>query len=86
MKRPSVDHVLAQSLGGYSGRGNVVLAHIDCNSAKGNRLPTGCEMIWLQLVCEVYGWPIRLQPGRQWFPPKVKRMWRAAPWMSFRQY
>lgn len=30
--------------------GNIVTAHYLCNFDKGQRLPTGCEMIWLAAV------------------------------------
>ena len=30
--------------------GNIVLAHNRCNSAKGDRRPTGCEIIFLEVV------------------------------------
>lgn len=74
---PSRDHVLAISLGGYDGRGNLLLAHTKCNGLKGNRLPTGCEMIWLLTVCDVNRWPVRLTPQMHWKPPHVRRLWRA---------
>ena len=35
--RASVDHTLARSRGGTDWAGNLRLAHLDCNSAKGNR-------------------------------------------------
>lgn len=30
--------------------GNVVAAHERCNGAKGDRMPTGCEAIWLDVA------------------------------------
>ena len=30
--------------------GNIVLAHRGCNSKKQDRMPTGCELIWLEVV------------------------------------
>lgn len=47
--RPSVDHVIPRSRGGGH-LGNQLAMHRECNCAKGNRLPTGCERIWLAAV------------------------------------
>ena len=33
------------------GRWDKVAMHRRCNSAKGHRAPTGCELIWLMAVC-----------------------------------
>lgn len=49
-KAASIEHVVPRSLGGFWGLGNMVAAHRDCNQAKGDRLPTGCELIWLLAV------------------------------------
>jgi hypothetical protein len=49
---------------------NYVCAHAKCNSEKGNRHPTGCELIWLQAVnarrgYDPLGWkPRSAAPGR----------------------
>lgn len=47
--RPSIDHVMPRSLGGQS-VGNKLVMHRECNTLKGNRLPNGCERIWLAAV------------------------------------
>lgn len=47
--RPTVDHVVPRSRGGAN-FGNVVAAHERCNGAKGGRMPTGCEAIWLDVA------------------------------------
>lgn len=47
--RPSIDHVMPKSKGGCH-NGNRLAMHRECNCAKGDRLPTGCEMIWLASV------------------------------------
>jgi hypothetical protein len=49
-RQASVDHVIAETLGGVSHLGNFVVTHGRCNRAKSNRLPTGCELIWLLAV------------------------------------
>lgn len=46
----NLDHVVAKSIGGEIGLGNVVLTHSKCNTRKGNQPPTGCECIWLLAV------------------------------------
>jgi hypothetical protein len=47
----SLDHVYPRSRYKYLGtRGNVTLAHKLCNSVKGNRDPTGCEIILLHAL------------------------------------
>ncbi len=75
-RQASVDHVLALSLGGFDGGGNLILAHAECNHRKNDRLPTGCEMIWLLVVCQAMGWPVRLRADMAWKPPHVKRLRR----------
>ena len=39
----NIDHVLPRSKGGDK-KGNIVVAHIECNIAKANRLPTDDEL------------------------------------------
>lgn len=46
----STEHVVPRSAGGFWGLGNIVGAHQPCNVRKGDRLPTGCELIWLLAV------------------------------------
>jgi 5-methylcytosine-specific restriction endonuclease McrA len=46
----TIDHVVPRSLKGHEGFGNIVLAHRGCNNDKADRLPTGCELIWLLAV------------------------------------
>lgn len=43
----SVDHVWPRVRNGYDGMGNMLAAHRACNTAKGERYPTGCELIML---------------------------------------
>ena len=59
----NVDHVLAKSSGGHHGLGNIVAAHASCNAHKGNRLPTGCEIIMLVAACARLAVPVQLKPG-----------------------
>lgn len=47
---PSVDHVTARAKGGGDHIGNMLAMHRGCNSAKGDRAPTGCELIWHHMV------------------------------------
>lgn len=46
----TLDHVIPRSRGGFDGFGDVVAMHRDCNQAKRDRWPTGCELIWLLAV------------------------------------
>lgn len=48
----SEDHFISRKAGGGHDITNRVAMHRDCNSAKGNRPPTGCERIFHQLVLE----------------------------------
>jgi hypothetical protein len=48
-QRASFDHVLPRSRGGVN-VGNRLAAHRRCNEDKGNRMPTGCELVWLAAV------------------------------------
>ena len=48
--RATFDHVIPRALRGLNGPGNMVLAHSGCNSWKGDRPPTGCELVWLLAV------------------------------------
>jgi hypothetical protein len=45
---------------------NMVAAHGICNQRKGNRMPTGCELIWLEVARHgfVREWE-RLAPNRR---------------------
>lgn len=47
---PSLDHVIPITAGGPDRPGNYVAAHVACNVTKGNRRPTGCELIYLLAV------------------------------------
>ncbi len=46
----SIDHVIPLDAGGIDLVGNLFVAHRRCNGEKGNRMPTGCELIWLMAV------------------------------------
>jgi 5-methylcytosine-specific restriction endonuclease McrA len=47
----NLDHVYPRSRYARLGnRGNLLLSHIACNSAKGDREPTGCERLLLEAV------------------------------------
>lgn len=46
----TLDHVIPKSRGGPDRLGNLFAAHYPCNQEKGNRMPTGCELIWLLAV------------------------------------
>lgn len=51
--RNTFDHVWPRrpAKGARGGHiGNLLCAHYGCNTTKGNRLPTGCEIIWLDAV------------------------------------
>ncbi len=65
----TLDHVNPLSLGGFNGPGNLLPAHGRCNSRKGNRLPTGCEILQLIVVCERARLPMILRDGVVWTPP-----------------
>lgn len=54
------DHVWPRSRGGFNGPGNLVAAHHSCNTRKGNRLPTGCEVIVLVATCARLSIPIKI--------------------------
>lgn len=57
-KGRSIDHTWPRNRAGPRGPrkaptgifGNKVAAHGQCNSTKGDRAPTGCELIWLMAV------------------------------------
>lgn len=42
----TVEHVVPRARGGAN-EGNRVASHRRCNEAKGDRLPSGCERLWL---------------------------------------
>lgn len=46
----TVDHVVPLGRRGPDAFGNIVAAHKGCNNAKADRMPTGCELIWLLAV------------------------------------
>lgn len=48
--RASIDHVIPRSRRGPDRLGNWLASHVRCNSRKADRMPTGCELIWLLAV------------------------------------
>lgn len=48
--KPSLDRVWPGAKGGSYVPGNVLAMHKRCNSAKADREPTGCELVWLEAV------------------------------------
>lgn len=60
----SADHAyprVAQSWRGHIG--NLLGMHnFPCNIQKGDRMPTGCELIWLAAVNARLGWELRERP------------------------
>lgn len=48
-RRPTFEHVIPRSKGGQNVR-NRLIAHKDCNGRKQSNMPTGCELIRLQVV------------------------------------
>ena len=49
-KALTLDEVVPRAKGGLREYGNQIAMHRDCNARKGDRMPTGCELIWLELV------------------------------------
>ena len=47
---PTFDHVIARSKGGGRTLTNGLLKHQRCNQQRGQRPPTGCDLLWLDLV------------------------------------
>lgn len=47
--RPTFEHVVPKAKGGKN-IGNRLVAHRLCNQQKDDRMPTGCELIWLAMV------------------------------------
>jgi hypothetical protein len=58
-KRPTQDHVVPKGLRGYDGKGNILAAHWDCNGRKGNNYPSEAELLLLERVNRLMGWPDR---------------------------
>jgi hypothetical protein len=52
--RPTFDHVVSRAKT-KKHKGNLLAAHRKCNGEKGDRDPTGCELIWLEVVNERSG-------------------------------
>lgn len=46
----TVDHVTPRWVGGRNGYGNIAAACFGCNNRKHERMPTGCELIWLEFI------------------------------------
>lgn len=61
---PSIDHVVPRSRSGSLWFGNIVAAHKWCNQKKGNRLPTGCELIALEMVNTKLGSHFKALPAQ----------------------
>jgi 5-methylcytosine-specific restriction endonuclease McrA len=45
--KTNLDHTIPRSAGGEDRLGNIMVVHIRCNDAKADRMPTGCELVWL---------------------------------------
>ena len=45
----TIDHVVPRARGGGNIK-NSVPSHAECNNRKGDRMPNGCELIWLAVV------------------------------------
>jgi len=45
----TLEHVIPRSRGGGN-MGNLLVSHLHCNQRRGNQMPTGCMMIWLDAV------------------------------------
>ncbi len=54
----TVDHVVPLSRGGENRLRNKVLMHLRCNMAKGNRMPTGCELVMREMVWARLAWMV----------------------------
>jgi hypothetical protein len=52
----TLDHVTPRIKGGTKLAGNSLLAHGSCNSSKGGRAPTPCELTYLKIINELLGW------------------------------
>lgn len=50
LEKPSLEHVIPQSLGGDNRMGNILVVETGANHAKADRMPTGCELIALMAV------------------------------------
>lgn len=48
-RRPTQDHVVPRARGGKN-RLNILMAHLECNWAKGERRPSGAELAYLRAV------------------------------------
>lgn len=46
----TLEHVIPRSAGGADRLGNFVCSHHRCNARKADRMPTGCELVWLLAV------------------------------------
>lgn len=47
---PTFDHFVPASQGGSKALGNGLLKHKQCNEARADRPPTGCDRIWRNIV------------------------------------
>jgi 5-methylcytosine-specific restriction endonuclease McrA len=48
--RLTVDEVIPRARGGRREYGNQLVMHQHCNFSKADRMPTGCELVWLEMV------------------------------------
>lgn len=53
---PTIDHVIPLAKNGNDGPGNIVAAHRICNNRKADRMPNGCELVYLLAVNAKMGW------------------------------
>ncbi|WP_420822459.1 HNH endonuclease [Sphingomonas crocodyli] len=53
---PTFDHVTSRAQGGTYHTLNGVMKHRRCNEDRGDRQPTGCDLIWQALIEVKFGW------------------------------
>jgi hypothetical protein len=58
----SIEHVYPQGRYHFYNEGNRLLSHIECNNGKGERDPTGCEVLLLHSANAVMGIELREKP------------------------
>jgi hypothetical protein len=58
----SIEHVYPQGRYHFYNEGNRLLSHLECNHRKGERDPTGCEVLLLYATNAVMGTKLREKP------------------------
>lgn len=57
---PTLDHVITRANGGHHALDNLLLKHRRCNEERKDAPPTGCDILWQEVVSSRLPWARRV--------------------------